>query len=266
MLALLVVPGSARAQDFLLGLEREPVGYGIYRGTVYELGYTLELAPWMTADGRSPAFLSGMAFTEHRGGFINLITTALMIIGVVQSTGHYERVGSSIYRVITDAEAAQAQRNIENIAAVSNEKFFTMRLRAYHESLGSQADGLRADVGVGSSLGDGPVPWGAFYVGLYGGWLRSNANWDTNDGLRLAFEHGYFGAVGQFHVSPVHFLGFFTRATLGFGSRPIALIELGADIHVGNRFFLSGSATLDLTRPEHLPDALGARGDVGVRF
>lgn len=269
LLAVLAAPERAGAQDFLNGAAPEPLGYGVYRGTVYELGYTFELAPWASGDGRQPVYLSGLSFTEHRGPFINLLTMVLALAGVASSTGHYERRGNTVYHVVTAEEARQAEEAMAAIAAGANAMPMTMRLRAYHDSLGSMAEGVRADVGVGSTIGDDPVPIGSFYVGGFLNWLRSNRNWDLNDGLREPFEAVFGGIMGELHITLWHFLGLFTRASLGYGSgggdRFLALIELGADIHIGNRFFLSGAATLDVVRPE-LPDALGARVDGGVRF
>lgn len=269
MVAALAAPRRAHAQDFLNGMLPEPVGYGVYRGTVYELGYTFELAPWASADGRQPAYLSGLSFTEHRGPFINLVAMVLAMAGVASSTGHYERRGNTVYHVVTAEEARQSQEALDAIVAGASAMPMTMRLRAYHDTFGSTADGIRADVGVGSTFGDDPVPIGSFYVGAFATWLRSNRNWDINEVARDRFEAAFGGVIGELHISLWHFLGLFTRASLGYGSgngdRFLALIELGADVHIGNRFFLSGAATLDVVRPE-VPDALGARVDGGVRF
>lgn len=264
-LAVIPAPSVASAQDedpageFLFGDTRTAVGYGIYRTSFFELGYSFGVMPWLSADGRGPVVMSGLVYDENKGPLINLVTYIIALMGVSDWRYTGSSGGYDYYQY--DPQSAARQR--AGIAQTFSHMPLSMGVRAYSQALGSQADGFVIDGSFRDAVGDQIVPWFVWSLGIHCGWFGSNDQWHG-----AAFNSIWGGANLDFRVSFFEYMGLWLRVGAWWGG-PVGFalpIELGPEILIGNRFVIRGLATIDPMRPEALPQGLGMRLEAAVRL
>ena len=256
--------GDDAASDFLFGDLGTAVGYAIHRSSFFELGYTGGFMPWITADGRSQPFLSGLAYEENKGPFINLLGMVLALMGV----SDYRYVGSDSTFNYYIHDPAAAARERAAISQTFSHLPLSMGVRGYSSALGSQADGILVDASFRDPVG-GDMPAVVWGLGLFAGYLRSNQAWGG-----ASFESVWGGAQFDLRITLFEYMGLWLRVGAWFGGPSpdgVAVpIELGPEVLLGNRFVLRGLLAADPVRSDALLDAegrgLGFRAELGVRL
>lgn len=250
--------GDDPAGEFIFGDTRAAQGYAVYRTSFWELGYTFQVMPWLSADGRGPVVLSGIEYDENKGPLINLVMQILALMGV----SDYQYLGSSggydYYRY--DPQTAAAERRA--ITQTFSRLPLSMGARAYSQALGSQADGFTIEASFRDPVG-GSLPAVVWGLGVHMGYFASNPNWHL-----AAFQSLWGGANVDLRVTLFEYMGLWLRVGAWWGgAQGFSLpIELGPEILIGNRFVLRGLGTIDPMRPEALPQGLGLRVELGVRL
>lgn len=247
------------AGEFLFGDPRTAIGYGAHRGSFFELGYTFGFMPWLSADGRDRVMVSGLVYDENKGPLINLVTLLLALAGVSDTTyagtdGYYD------YYIYDPAGAARQRASL--VDAFSHLPM-SMGVRAYHSSLGSEADGFTLEASFRDPIGDDLVPVVVWGIGAHVGYFAASSQWGG-----AYFESLWGGVNADLRVSIFEYLGLWLRVGAWWGGpTDFALpIELGPEILIGNRFVLRGLASVDPMRPEALPDGIGMRLELSVRL
>ena len=247
---------------------RPMVGYRAYEGSFYDVGFAAELAPWASSNGTTSMTLSGLQFYEHRGLMINTLLTVLSLGAAA---------GTPMTQVTTDSmgnqwvnraaeERAHEEYNQKLIAGAAT-KPISMDLRGYHDSLGSDMDGLSFELGITSvrAGGEGMSGWGLVF-----GHLETNRNYKpaTMD-APMSFTRWWLGVTydqrRQLARRGSMIVGVHGNAMLGFGNPWLALISVGPELAITDRIHLSAYATADLHRFD-ASAGIGWRGALGVRF
>lgn len=259
-------------ERFLRGLLYGPVGRTIgnaaYRGTFYELDYTYESTPWL-GDGTA---LAGIAYHENRGAIVNSFVAIAMSAAAASSRQTSVYVGSDdyydYYRGMTTEEQAREDQRVQEMmdsaAELATDRPLSMRVRLYHEDLGSDMTGGQINVAY-------PIwidAWGGGIViepGI-GGAYAERHHGSGNVAEPLGGTYGWFGAEVDLRVPVLEFVGLFAHGLVGFTGDKPRQVSLGGEASLGNRFMLRGSLQLSSVADQSVLSHTGARFELGVRW
>jgi hypothetical protein len=245
---------------------RPMLGYGAYDGAFYDIGYGRESAPWVSPDGKTAVGLGGVRLFESHGLMVNTVVTFLAIVGGGGRPLTATRTDSMgrVYVNKAAEDKAQAER-VARIIEGAKGSPFSLEIRGYHDSLGSEVDGMSFELSMSSSMHDA----GAKHYGLSAGSLSSNRNYVAAIDAPMEFSRWWFGATYDYRrrlyqQGPV-LVGLHGHAMLAFADPWIALITLGPEIAITDRLHLTAYASQDLHRFD-LSSGMGYRGEIGMRF
>ncbi len=247
---------------------RPPLGYRAYQASFTEIGFAREVAPWVSPDGTTAVTLGGLRFYEHRGMMINTVIALLTIVNAANTpmtpvtTDHMGRKW-----VNADAEDRAHEEFNQKVLAGAAQKPWSLEMRGYHDSMGSDMNGMsfaldRTSVRPG---GDGMWAWG-----LVGGWLETNRNYvPAMTTSPMEFTRWWIGATFDWRRQLIArgpaILGVHVNALLAYADPWLALLSVGPELAITDRLHLSAHATSDLHRFD-ASSGIGWRGELGVRF
>jgi hypothetical protein len=274
-LALVAIGTSAKADDpaedkaedlyFAKGAreERPPaapaLGYGMYAASFYDLSYTFESSAWAHS-GHGKVSLSGISYTENKGLLSNILMM-IFAMGGGPSATHVRRGGE----VVSDPTAAGQFRDayVQQIAEGGSTLPFSLGLRLYHDSLGSDMNGFALELGVPRMMNSYRGMW---QLSLNAGQLQSNRR-STPAGLGVppepSFGRSWFGAallIRHELIGP--WLGVVGSGTVAISTPTLVLLEAGPELMLGNRVALRALTTADVKGG----GGVGLRAEAGVRF
>lgn len=245
---------------------RPTLGYRAYEGAFYDIGYGRESAPWVSPDGKTAIGLGGLRLFESHGIMVNTVVMFLAIVGGGNRPLTASRTDASGNVWVNKAaeDKAQAER-ISAIVEGAKQSPFSLEIRGYHDSLGSEVNGLSFDMTLSSSMYDA----GTKHYGISGGNLSSNRNYVPAVDAPMEFSRWWFGAVYDYrrrlYQKGSVLVGFHGHVMLAFADPWIALLTLGPEIAITDRFHISACASQDLHRFD-LSNGMGYRGQIGMRF
>ncbi len=227
-------------------------------GTYGELGYSVEWSHWATPSGHGGVLMSGVTYTESRGAFVNL-----MLSGVAASGEHLEctrRVGDTCTEAV---DTGPSEQELAAADALLRRRPAGLRLTAWHESLGSDIDGV--DARLGYTTGGEAV----MTVGVAGGLVRSNRRSapimppdpGVPDPPDPTFERGWVGGFIDARVSTDRAWGPIIRLLVAYDGGLMVVFHAGYERRIG-RLNLSVGLDTDSYRPKRA----GAFAGVGVLF
>ncbi len=242
------------------------LGYTAYRGSFYDIDYGRESAPWASHDGKTAVGLGGLRLFEGRGLMINTLVMILALGNGLSRPLSATRTDSrgNVYVNRVAEEKARAEY-IENVTKGAAELPFSLEINGYHDSLGSEMDGMSFDVTMSSSM----YELGVKHYGLSGGHLSTNRNYVAATDTPMEFSRWWFGATYDYRrrlyqQGPV-VVGARGHAMVALGNPWLALIRLGPEVGITDRFHITAYASQDLHRFD-LSKGMGYRAEIGMRF
>jgi hypothetical protein len=251
--------------------ERKPIrhpalGYRANEGAFYDIRYGRELAPWASPDGKTSVTLAGLRLFENRGLTINVVMLVLSLGGAA---------GRPMTRVTTDSMGRQwVNAEAERIAHEEyNKKLiegaatkpFSLDIHAYHDSLGSEMDGLAMALLLSSSANE----TGVRQFGVEGGYIETNRNYVPATDAPMEFSRGWFGITYDYrrrlYQQDRFVLGLHGHALLAIADPWMALVTIGPELAITDRLHITAYASQDLHRFD-LSNGTGWQAELGVRF
>lgn len=242
------------------------LGYRAYEGSFYDIRYGRELAPWASPDGKTSITLGGLRMFENRGLTINVVMLVLSMGGAA---------GRPMTRVTTDwagnqyvdaaAEARAHEEYNQKLIAGAATQPFSLDLRGYHDSLGSEMNGFSMALLISSSASEEGVK----QFGLEGGYLETNRNYVPAAGAEMEFTRGWLGLTydhrRRLYQHDRFVLGLHGHVLLALADPWMALVTIGPELAITDRLHLAAFASQDLHRFD-LSNGTGWRAELGVRF
>jgi hypothetical protein len=245
VLVLLIVaaaPGHAAAEP------EPPSDPGVFA----EVGYVAEWSHWATPSGHGGVFVSGVTYTESRGPFVNI-----MLSGIAGSGSNYECVRRTSRGCESAIDTGPSEQERAAAAAILSRRPFALTLTGFHESLGSEIDGVDARLGLVR-----PERGAVMMIGVAGGITRSNRrdlmppDPGVPDPPDQTFSRDWLGGYVEGRGG-----GLRMRLVIAYSTPFLVLGEVGYERQLG-RFNLGASLITD----SYKPGRAGVRAGIGVVF
>ena len=197
---------------------------------------------------------------------VNTVVMILALVGGLSRPLSPTRTDSmgNVYVNAAAEEKARAEF-IHNMVEGAKGQPFSLEINGYHDSLGSEMNGMSFDLSISSTM----YEQGAKHYGLTGGHLATNRNYVAAADTPMEFSRWWFGATYDYrrriyHQGPV-LVGFHGHAMAALADPWIALVTLGPEIGITDRFHINAFLSQDLHRFD-LSKGMGYRAEIGMRF
>ncbi|MBA3465008.1 MAG: hypothetical protein H0T46_34050 [Deltaproteobacteria bacterium] len=250
--------------------KRPTLGYRAYEGAFYDIRFGFESAPWASPDGKTSMTLGGVHILEHRGLTINIV---MLIISLGGAAGRpHSRVIYTDYRgnqyVNAAAETKARDEYIKSVTAGAATQPFSLDLRGYHDSMGSEMNGLSMALLVSWRAGED----GVRHFGVEGGHLATNRNYvppADPTASNMEFSRGWLGVTydhrRRLYQKDSVVVGLHGHALLALSDPWIGLVTIGPELTISDRLHVALFASQDLHRFD-FSNGIGWRAELGVRF